>query len=73
MPAPKVQTTYTSTRPVTLATRQAAYDRVILLCEHLDHLGINLVSIIVNADRTVSVTLDDVLPPEQLSHLGVDW
>lgn len=64
----KVQTTYVS-QTVTLQTRPIAYAQAGLLLEHLDHLGINLISIIVNPDHTVSVTLDDALPATQLAHL----
>lgn len=63
------QTTYTSTTVVTLATRAEAYNRAARLLLHLDALNLNLVSIIVNADHTVSFTLNNPISAEQLDHL----
>ena len=49
------QYTYT-TQPVTLATRAAAYDRLALFLQHCDAYNINLISIVRNADNSVTIT-----------------
>lgn len=63
------QTSYTSTTVITLANRAAAYERAARMLQHLDALNLNLVSIVVNADKTVTVTLNNPVPADQLSHL----
>ena len=66
--------TYNSKHAVTLATRDLAYQLLALLMDHLDHAwsgSINLVSITVNADHTVTVVLTGALPAEQVDHLGL--
>jgi len=63
------QTTYTSTTVITLATRDEAYKRAARLLLHLDALNLNLISIIVNPDKTVSFTLNNPLSADQLDHL----
>lgn len=65
------QFAYTSQVSVTLATRRAAYERLALMLVHLDGLGINLVSIVRNADNTITITTNQAIPAEQLDHLGL--
>lgn len=64
------QTSYTSP-VITAGTRRVAYERLALLLTHLDALNINLVSIVRNADNTITVTVASAVPPEQLIHLGL--
>lgn len=65
------QTTYTTTTAVTLATRRIAYQRIAELFMHLDAFNLNVLAIVLNADHTVSITLNNPLPAGQLQHLGV--
>ena len=65
---------YTSIQAVTLATRDIAYQKLATLMEHLDHGfdgAIDLVSVTVNADHTITVVLTGPLPAAQLTHLGL--
>lgn len=56
----------------TQALRIAAYRSLESLCEHLIPMtGINLISIVVNADHTITVTLSAALPADQIDHLGL--
>lgn len=50
------QTTYTTTHAVTLATRAIAYERLATFLLHCDAYNINLVSIVRNADNTITIT-----------------
>lgn len=52
-------TTYTSRKAVTLATRAAAYEKLSEILLHLDALNLNLVSIVRNGDNTVSITVSN--------------
>lgn len=62
---------YVSKQAVTLATRHAAYERLCSLLMHLNHFGLNLVSIIRRPDNYIEVTLNAPLPAGQISHLGL--
>lgn len=66
------QTVYRSKVAVTMANRSAAYDKVALLMEHLDVLGLNLVSLTRDANNFIVVTLNAPLPAEQVDHLGLE-
>ena len=66
--------TYNSKGPVTLATRDLAYEKLALLMDHLDHAfgrQIDLVSVTVNPDHTITVVLTGPLPAGQVDHLGL--
>lgn len=65
-------TSYTSIAAVTLATRAKAYERAASLLIHLHALNLNLISLVVNADKTVTVTLNNPLPASQLAHLSLE-
>ena len=55
--------TYTSTQAVdTLAKRRIAYQRIASLVLHLHDLDINLLSLVRNANLTVSITTNVALP-----------
>lgn len=60
-------TTYTTRRSVTLATRAQAYDKLAEILQHLDALNLNLVSIVRNADNTISITVNN---PIRADHIG---
>ena len=69
--------TYT-TQVITAQTRRAAYQRLASLCEHIPYLkeegtggNINLVSIVRNADNSISITLTGPISAEQREHLGL--
>lgn len=66
-------TTYTRVLPnLTKATRRAAYKRIILLLEHLEAFDIDLLSITFDAPtRTVSITLTDPVPVDNIDHLDL--
>lgn len=64
------QVSYTTPR-ITLQTRKRAYELLGSLCEHLPNLGVDLVSIVRNADNTVTITLTGPLDAEQREHLGL--
>ena len=66
------QTSYTSTNAVTLANRAKAYERAAVLLTHLHTLNINLISLVVNPNKTVTVTLNNPLPASQLAHLSLE-
>jgi hypothetical protein len=62
---------YTTTQAVTLATRAAAYERLANVFLHLDSLDLNLISVVRNADNTITFTFDKpISKPEQIPHLG---
>jgi hypothetical protein len=58
------QTTYTSTQAVSLSTRAAAYDRLAQFLQHCDGWNINVLSIVLNADNTVSITVSKAVPAQ---------
>jgi aspartate carbamoyltransferase regulatory subunit len=64
-------TSYTSPR-ITAQTRKRAYALLGLLIDHIPHFqGIDIVSIVRNADNSVTITLTNPLPADQLEHLGL--
>lgn len=67
------QATYQRVLPnLTQATRNAAYEKLSLLCNHLPNLGVDLVSISIDVPtRTITVVLTDPLRDDQLDHLGL--
>lgn len=65
------QTTYTSTT-VTLATRRLAYEKLVIMLQHLDALNLNLQGVVLNANNTVTVTLSGPIPADLLSNLRLD-
>jgi hypothetical protein len=64
------QASYTTAR-ITAQTRKRAYELLGDLCNHLPGLGIDLVSIVRNADNSVTITLTGPVAAEQLEHLGL--
>lgn len=57
---------------LTQNTRNAAYEKLSLLCNHLPNLGADLISISIDVPtRTITVVLTDPLPDDQLDHLGL--
>lgn len=52
---------YTTLTPITAQTRIAAYAIAADMLVHLPYLGLNLLSLVVNADHTVTVTLDGTI------------
>jgi hypothetical protein len=65
------QTIYQSKVAVTMATRSAAYEAAASLMLHLDHLGLNLISLVRDTNNFIVVTLNAPLPVEQVDHLGL--
>lgn len=64
-------TTYTTQQAVTLATRDAAYRRIADFLLHLDPLNLNLLSMVLNGNNTISFVLNNPLPAAQVDHLGL--
>lgn len=65
------QTAYTTQR-VTAQTRAKAYERLCVLLTHIPHYtGVDLVSIVRNPDNSITITLTNPVPPEQVDHLGL--
>jgi hypothetical protein len=63
---------YTSkVRVTTIPLRDLAYEKIRDLTTHLGQFGANLVSIVVEADKSITVTLTGALPVEQVDHLGL--
>lgn len=58
---------YTTLHAVTPATKRAAYAFLVDMIIHLPNLGVDLTSVILNADHTVSVTLTG---PIRADHAG---
>lgn len=58
-------------RITTLALRTAAFEKLRDLLVHIEALNINFTSIVVEADKSVTVTLEDPLPAAQIDHLGL--
>lgn len=65
------QTSYTTQQAVTLATRAEAYRRIGDFLQHLDPLNLNLLSMVLNGNNTISFTLNNPLPQAQADHLGL--
>lgn len=65
------QTSYTPTAVVTLQNRKAVYDHLVVFLQHLDAFNINLVSIVRNADNTITITVSSPIAADQLDHLGL--
>jgi hypothetical protein len=63
--------TYTSTATVTQANKHIAYERLYTLLCHLESFGVDLLSVVVNGDKTVSITLTGAVPADQLAHVGL--
>jgi hypothetical protein len=65
---------YTTTVAVTLATRAQAYEELGDMLGHFHNLGINLVSIVRNADNTITVTIDKLIRADHAGfwHLPID-
>lgn len=64
-------TIYTTPR-VTAQTRKRAYTLLGLLLDHIPYYqGIDIVSIVRNADNSVTITLTNPIPADQLEHLGL--
>jgi hypothetical protein len=59
------QTAYQSKVAVTMANRSAAYEAVASLMLHLDHLGLNLISLVRDANNFISRST------VQVDHLGL--
>jgi aspartate carbamoyltransferase regulatory subunit len=65
------QTAYT-TPIITAQTRKRAYAQLGLLIDHIPHYqGIDIVSIVRNGDNSVTITLTNPIPADQLDHLGL--
>lgn len=65
------QVTYASKVAVTQANKRIAYEYLVTLINHLPAFGVDLLSVQVNADKTISITLTGPLPDDQREHLGV--
>jgi len=65
------QTTYTTQQAVTLGTRAEAYRRIGDFLQHLDPLNLNLLSMVLNGNNTISFTLNNPLPAQHVDHLGL--
>lgn len=61
---------YTTPR-ITAQTKRRAYELLASLLDHLPNLGIDLVSIVRNADNSVTITLTNPIPADRLDHLGL--
>lgn len=66
------QTVYRSKVAVTMANRSAAYEAAASLMVHLDRLGLNLISLVRDANNFIVVTLNAPLPAGQVDHLGLE-
>lgn len=66
--------TYTRTLPnLTQATRAAAYQKLSLLCSHIDTLGTDLLSVSIDTvTRVVSVTVTNPIDVDERDHFGLD-
>lgn len=66
--------TYTRTLPnLNAATRHAAYQKLALLCTHIENLNTDLLSVSINTStRVISVELTNPLSAEQRDHFGLD-
>lgn len=64
------QTSYTTAR-VTAQTRLKAYEKLSNAIQHIPYLGVDLVSVVVNADNSITVTLTGPINAEQREHLGL--
>lgn len=65
-------TLYRSKQRITSAAlRTVAYSKARDLLEHLEGFGINLVSIVVDSNNWVIVTVADPLPLAHVDHLGL--
>lgn len=66
--------TYTRTLPnLNAATRHAAYQKLALLCSHIESLNTDLLSVSVNTTtRVVSVELTNPISADQRDHFGLD-
>jgi len=64
-------TVYTRTLPNLLpATRRAVYRRLVLLLDHIEGFGIDLIGFTVDIPtRVVTVTLTDPVPVDNIDHL----
>jgi len=56
------QTSYTTTHAVTLATRARAYQLLAEFLLHCDAYNINVISIVRNADNTITITASGPIP-----------
>lgn len=65
------RTVYT-TPVIAAGGRRAAMRQLGDLLEHLEPLGLSLVSVVRNADNSVAITLSGPLPTGQIEHLGFD-
>lgn len=66
-------TVYRSKAQVTLANREAAYEKAAHCLLHLHALNLNLLSMVYDAPtQRVVVTLNNPLPLGQLDHLGLE-
>ena len=64
-------TTYTTPR-ITAQTRREAYGRFAALLVHIPYFtGVDIVSIVRNEDNSVTITLTNPIPADQLEHLGL--
>jgi hypothetical protein len=63
---------YTSTNKVdTENAKRVAYHKLRSLIDHLEGLGVDLLALSVNPDKTISITLTGPVSAEQLAHLGL--
>lgn len=67
------QTTYTRVLPnLTRATREVVYEKLAAVLSHLPNLDVDLLSISLDVPtRTLTVTLTNPVPADQLEHLGL--
>ena len=65
-------TTYTSTVPVTIANTAKVLGRLHSLALHLPSFGLHMTNLVLNPDKTISITLNGPLPAAQLAHLSLD-
>ena len=66
-------TVYTRTLPNLLpATRRATYRRLILLLDHIEGFGIDLIGFSIDIPtRVVTITLTDPIPADNVAHLNL--
>ena len=66
-------TVYTRTLPNLLpATRRATYRRLILLLDHIEGFGIDLIGFSIDIPtRVVTITLTDPIPADNIAHLDL--
>jgi len=66
-------TVYTRTLPNLLpATRRATYRRLILLLDHIEGFGIDLIGFSIDIPtRVVTITLTDPIPADNVAHLDL--